>query len=39
VPGSETELGYPFNMQFEVLPRIPRSRSGKFEDFVSEVKA
>ena len=30
-------LKFPFRFEFEVMPQIPRSRSGKFEDFISEV--
>ena len=33
-----TAMGYPFNIQFELLEKIPRSNSGKFEDFVSEIE-
>ena len=30
-------LGYPFEMQIEQFPDIPRSATHKFEDFVSEI--
>ncbi|OGQ96335.1 MAG: hypothetical protein A2521_10815 [Deltaproteobacteria bacterium RIFOXYD12_FULL_57_12] len=30
-------LSHPFRITFSYLPEIPRSPSGKFEDFVSEV--
>jgi phenylacetate-CoA ligase len=28
-------LGYPFKIQFKIVEAIPRSKSGKFEEFVS----
>jgi len=30
-------MGYPFNIQLEQLQIIPRSKSGKYEEFLSEV--
>ncbi len=30
-------LGYPFEVSFERVAEIPRSRTGKFEDFISEA--
>lgn len=30
-------LGYPFEMQVEQFPDIPRSATHKFEDFISEI--
>ena len=30
-------LGYPFLMTFSYFDEIPRSASGKFEDFKSEL--
>lgn len=34
-----TSLGYPFRISFSYHQEIPRSPSGKFEDFLSEVRA
>ena len=28
-------LGYPFKIEFKIVEAIPRSKSGKFEEFVS----
>jgi hypothetical protein len=28
-------LGYPFEIEFKIVDAIPRSKSGKFEEFVS----
>ena len=33
----QTKLTYPFNLNFIYLDNIPRSKGGKFEDFISEV--
>jgi phenylacetate-CoA ligase len=33
----QDELRYPFNIEIKYLENIPRSKGGKFEDFVSEV--
>ena len=33
-----SKLGYAFDLQFNYLDDIPRSASGKFEDFVSLVE-
>jgi hypothetical protein len=30
-------LGYPFEMQVEQFPEIPRSATHKFEDFISDI--
>lgn len=30
-------LKSPFHVEFEIMAQIPRSKSGKFEDFISEV--
>ena len=30
-------LGYPFNIRYKFLDNIPRSKSGKFEEFISKV--
>jgi phenylacetate-CoA ligase len=30
-------LNYPFSIEFTYLDNIPRSKGGKFEDFISEV--
>ncbi len=32
-----TALGYPFEVEVRYLESIPRSKSGKYEDFVSEI--
>jgi phenylacetate-CoA ligase len=31
-------MDFPFTIQFELIEQIPRSASGKFEDFVSEIE-
>jgi len=33
----QTSLGYPFLVSFSYLDEIPRSASGKFEEFLSEI--
>jgi len=35
----QSSLGHPFNVRFTFLDKIPRSRNGKFEDFISHVSA
>ncbi|MCK4950951.1 MAG: phenylacetate--CoA ligase family protein, partial [Gammaproteobacteria bacterium] len=33
----QERFDYPFHISFEYIDKIERSRSGKFEDFISEV--
>lgn len=31
-------MGHPFDIQVEILPQIPRSKNGKYEEFQSDVE-
>ena len=33
----QTKLGYPFELKYNYLSEIPKSKSGKYEDFISEL--